>query len=338
MRKAAFIFGLLGTLVLQQAWAVVCPPPGRATPQQCAENQKFIDYAKNELRTARQYASTSSAHRNSIPGWESKIREGEALMAACGCGTSSGGAGSAPSVDSSSRQGAPAGTDMSGCMRVTKTYNVGGPSYKEWTNSCGKTVYFGACVPGVGCDSGLIGTGSTANINATATALTFCSGPVQIDDRSGSASCAAPKAAPMQRPSQSNVSGQGNAGIAVSPKESDDSQLENDLERITERPSKGDPVNGCLKLIDKRGAGFKKAFQNTCSYHVQYTYCVEDPKSLFRCRGNPPKGEGMEFVGPGAWRAIPDWYNGGRIHWLACKGKLGEVLPMLNSNGKSGCF
>jgi hypothetical protein len=97
-------------------------------------------------------------------------------------------------------------------------------------------------------------------------------------------------------------------------------------------------VNKCLKVIDKRGAGFEKALLNSCSFQVQFTFCVEDPKSLFRCRGNPPKGEGADFVGPGKSRAIPDWYNGGRIHWIACKGKLGEVLPMMNNNGKTGCF
>lgn len=234
----------------------------------------------------------------------------------------------------------------SGDMAECFVYTGRGPMYgimgEKYQNNCGKPVNVGICMrnqgsgpyatsaKAVGCVSQSVRAGEPFAVTGGIISVVACSGTPNLDERMGSASC--PE-------SQRSRSGDASRATSQAPVQTEEErQLENDLKRLTERPSKGDPVNGCLKLIDKRGAGFEKAFQNTCSYPVQYTYCVEDPKSLFRCRGNPPKGEGADSVGPGGWRAIPDWYNGGRIHWLACKGKLGEVLPMLNTNGKSGCF
>lgn len=239
--------------------------------------------------------------------------------------------------------------DLAGCFKYVgrgmSEFRMEGEIYR---NNCGKIVKVGVCmrnvmgatlgsVKAIGCVDKYVTPGEFA-VTGGIISIVACDMDPILDEHTGTASCPEPKPKPASRDSLARSRASEQVAAQAAAQAEEERQLENDLQQLTERLSKGDPVNGCLKLIDKRGPGFEKAFQNTCSHPVQFSYCVEDAKSLFRCKVSPPRGEGMGSVGPRGWSAIPDWYNGGRIHWLACKGKLGEVLPMLNTNGKSGCF
>lgn len=231
--------------------------------------------------------------------------------------------------------------DLASCFKYMGRQEAYGIMADRYDNNCGKAVSIGVCLRDfqtdlysrpkpIGCTTDYKSPGQSFFITGGAISISACSGKPILDETTGSATCSPPKTAPRPPSVPAASSGSsGNAGGTAMP---------DDEPKFRERPSKGEPVNKCLKVIDKRGAGFEKALQNSCSFPIQFTYCVEDPKSLFRCRVNPPKGEGAGSVGPGKFSAIPDWYQGGRIHWIACKGKLGEVLPMMNSNGKTGCF
>lgn len=329
MEHPVLVRGFLVLLVSAPAWAVVCPPPGKATPQECAQTKKSIDYAKSELRTARQYASSSGAHRDAIPGWEKLIRDGEALMAACGCGNTLGNPGNTPPTGASRPYTPPAANiDQSSCMSRGRPVNTGNPgSYTEWRNTCSQTVWVGMCTPDAGCSSTTISGNGTLILNDGATSMAFCSKDPEVSGQT--VRCGGAQTGPGSAPSASS------GGVSSRPSAS----IVDDEPQFGDRQKKQEVASQCLKVVPARGPGYTRGFKNSCSHPVQYTFCVVDEKSLFNCKVRPPRGEGAGSVGPGKTAAIPDWHAGSEIFYVGCKGGLGETLPLMNQNGgKTGCY
>jgi hypothetical protein len=101
--------------------------------------------------------------------------------------------------------------------------------------------------------------------------------------------------------------------------------------------TRAQPVNDCLTLQRDRYNNLH--IVNLCSYPVQYSYCYSGSNSRsFEC-ATPPAGRGKSEVETGGTQMLPDSTTARGVQWLACRGSLGEVLPLFNSEGgKTGCY
>lgn len=78
---------------------------------------------------------------------------------------------------------------------------------------------------------------------------------------------------------------------------------------------------------------------NKCDFTVQLAYCFTTPGTVWTCRSHGGRsGGGGDGIGPGLWKSLPDDPRGYDVKFVACRGKLGEVLALLEANGKTGCF
>jgi len=79
---------------------------------------------------------------------------------------------------------------------------------------------------------------------------------------------------------------------------------------------------------------------NHCPYPVQYTLCYRGAGgAAFDCK-NPPTGVDTQSLAAGETRPLPQYQrnlNTGLLI-IACKGASGEVTPLLNHDGKTGCY
>lgn len=100
---------------------------------------------------------------------------------------------------------------------------------------------------------------------------------------------------------------------------------------------KSAPVSDCLQL--KRDKNNVFVGTNICNFTVQYSYCVESTdRSLFACKNPNGSDEGAGWVRAGGTTTFVGSSKGTGVRWIACKGRIGEVLPFINHKGKQGCY
>lgn len=103
---------------------------------------------------------------------------------------------------------------------------------------------------------------------------------------------------------------------------------------------KSPTVNECVSL--SRGKYNHIKLTNRCDFTISYSYCLRaTPDNIFACKDIVNgEGEGTDELGAGLttpW-GLPESAKATGIQWIACRGSLGEVLPMYNRNGKHGCY
>lgn len=103
---------------------------------------------------------------------------------------------------------------------------------------------------------------------------------------------------------------------------------------------KSPTVNECVSL--SRGKYNHIKLTNRCDFTISYSYCLRaTPDNIFACKDiENGEGEGTDELGAGLttpW-GLPESAKATGIQWIACRGSLGEVLPMYNRNGKHGCY
>jgi hypothetical protein len=90
-------------------------------------------------------------------------------------------------------------------------------------------------------------------------------------------------------------------------------------------------ADDCVEIV--RG----NHMRNRCSEPIQVSYCyARQKKGTYGVCGNPPQGQLLKGLAPGKDEWMPEFY-GGRVEFIACRGRLGEVSPVFKPD-KRGCF
>lgn len=114
-----------------------------------------------------------------------------------------------------------------------------------------------------------------------------------------------------------------------------------DLAPVASSPKqvpKSAAVNDCLKF--NRDKDNRIAVTNVCNFTVQYSWCLKSPDrsiSVFACK-DPYQGEGSAGLRAGGTTSLQGSTKATGVRWIACRGTIGEVLPLLSQNGKNGCY
>ena len=81
---------------------------------------------------------------------------------------------------------------------------------------------------------------------------------------------------------------------------------------------------------------------NSCGYPVAFTFCIDGANSALSCKASGEDiGSGTDTIGAG--KTQDTGYVGSeghsiQTHWHACRGKLGDVLPMMRSRSLGACM
>ena len=100
-------------------------------------------------------------------------------------------------------------------------------------------------------------------------------------------------------------------------------------------------VDACIRFADKGTSAVGDAtITNTCKFAVEVAYCYKGGRGDTYDCPSPPRTKRLDSLGPGETHSLPDYKRGSNngVAWVACKGLIGTVTPLLNSSGgKTGC-
>ncbi len=100
-------------------------------------------------------------------------------------------------------------------------------------------------------------------------------------------------------------------------------------------------VDGCIRFAEGGvSASGDATITNTCKFAVEVAYCYKaGGGGAYDCP-SPPRTRRLDSLSPGATHNLPEYKRGSNngAVWVACKGLIGTVTPLLNSSGgKTGC-
>jgi hypothetical protein len=78
--------------------------------------------------------------------------------------------------------------------------------------------------------------------------------------------------------------------------------------------------------------GKEMQLRNACSFDVEVAYCLKGVSNLFSC----PKGGGASTLRAGSAHHLPLSEQATGLNVVACRGRAGEVLPILQRDGQAG--
>jgi len=100
-------------------------------------------------------------------------------------------------------------------------------------------------------------------------------------------------------------------------------------------------VDSCIRFAEKSVSQFGDAtITNTCKFAVEVAYCYKGGRGgAFDCP-TPPRMKRVDSLDAGSTRNLLEYKRGSNsgVALVACKGSMGTVTPLLNSDGgKTGC-